>query len=98
MRQSPLSREQNEAVVQLKGACPDKRLPRGLLSDKNAMQDGTSSKIIASHVLVHYSEDGRQYQREDAQHPGAVAVHEDQEARSEVLIMNAQLERIQYIH
>ena len=35
-------REQNEAVVQLKGACPDKRLPKGLLSDKSAINDGIS--------------------------------------------------------
>jgi serine/threonine-protein phosphatase 2B catalytic subunit len=33
-------REQSESIIQLKGACPDKRLPRGvLLKGKDAIND-----------------------------------------------------------
>ncbi|KAM3137460.1 Serine/threonine-protein phosphatase 2B catalytic subunit alpha [Paramecium bursaria] len=40
MKMQKTLREQNESIVQLKGACPDKRLPKGLLlQGKDAIHD-----------------------------------------------------------
>lgn len=41
MKMQRLLREQNESIVQLKGACPDNKLPPGLLlKGKGAIEDG----------------------------------------------------------
>lgn len=41
MKMQKTLREQNEEIVQLKGACPDHRIPKGLLlSGKDAIHDG----------------------------------------------------------
>lgn len=43
MRMHKTLRQENESIVQLKGACPDNRLPRGLLlKGKDAISDGKS--------------------------------------------------------
>lgn len=44
MKMQKTLREQNEEIVQLKGACPDHRIPKGLLlSGKDAIHDGISN-------------------------------------------------------
>lgn len=48
MKMQKTLREQSESIMKLKGACPDKRLPKGILSaGKTAITDALADFNIA---------------------------------------------------
>jgi hypothetical protein len=62
MKMQRVLREQNENIVQLKGACPDNKLPPGLLlQGKQAINDGNNLHNYQSPLAILKCQANRRY-------------------------------------